>query len=75
MLGTGMKGDVLRQIDKTIKLASMGAHGNGHEVTLSYVKKAWTIMDQIDLAAGDLSEGYVMVLLKPWNRLMRSWKG
>lgn len=51
LLGIGMKGGALRQIDKTLKLASMVAHGNGEAVTLDYVKRAWTNRDVEDLVA------------------------
>ncbi|MEN5278725.1 AAA family ATPase [Brucella sp. TWI432] len=45
LLGIGMKGGALRQIDKTMKLASMVAQGNGTDVTYEYIKAAWTNRD------------------------------
>lgn len=49
LLGIGMKGGALRQIDKTMKLASMVAFGNNDEVSYQYIKAAWENRDVEDL--------------------------
>lgn len=51
LTGVGMKGGALGQIDKTMKLASMLALGNGHEqVTLAHIREAWSNRDVEDMA-------------------------
>ncbi|MFD1792107.1 AAA family ATPase [Ochrobactrum teleogrylli] len=49
LLGIGMKGGALRQIDKTMKLASMVALGAGEEVSFQFIKAAWENRDVEDL--------------------------
>ncbi|OEI84666.1 AAA family ATPase [Brucella sp. BO3] len=51
LLGIGMKGGALRQIDKTMRLASEVAQGLDMAVTYDIVKKAWENRDVEDLVA------------------------
>lgn len=50
LLGVGMKGGALRQIDKTMKLASMYAIGEGKPLSLEYLQGAWRNRDVEDMA-------------------------
>lgn len=51
LTGIGMKGGHLRQIEKTMKLASMLALGSGEgEVTLQHIRSAWMNRDVEDMA-------------------------
>lgn len=48
LTGIGMKGGAFRQIDKTMKLATMAANGQG--VTLGHIQQAWKQRDVEDIA-------------------------
>ncbi|MBX8799257.1 AAA family ATPase [Ochrobactrum sp. MR28] len=50
LLGVGMKGGALRQIDKTMKLASMYALGEDKPLSLEYLQGAWRNRDVEDMA-------------------------
>lgn len=50
LVGIGMKGGALRQIDKTMKLATMIAIGSGQPLSLDHVKAAWKNRDVEDMA-------------------------
>lgn len=50
LTGIGMKGGALRQIDKTMKLASMLALSSGEAVTAEHVEAAWKNRDVEDIA-------------------------
>jgi DNA transposition AAA+ family ATPase len=50
LIGIGMKGGALRQIDKTMKLASMLAIGAGQTVGLEHIRAAWKNRDVEDLS-------------------------
>jgi DNA transposition AAA+ family ATPase len=45
LVGVGMKGGALRQIDKTMKLATMNAMGRGEPVGLAHIRSAWLQRD------------------------------
>ncbi|WP_273792403.1 AAA family ATPase [Brucella anthropi] len=49
LLGIGLKGGALRQIDKTMKLASMVAMGSGVPLSFEFIKAAWENRDVEDL--------------------------
>lgn len=49
LLGIGLKGGALRQIDKTMKLASMYALGDGKPLSLDYLQAAWRNRDVEDM--------------------------
>ncbi|KAB2749884.1 AAA family ATPase [Brucella anthropi] len=51
LLGIGMKGGALRQIDKTMRLANEVAQGLGMSVTYDIIKKAWENRDVEGLVA------------------------
>lgn len=50
LTGIGMKGGALRQIDKTMKLASMVAMGSGQPLSLNHIQAAWKNRDVEDMA-------------------------
>lgn len=50
LTGVGMKGGALGQVDKTIKLASMLAIGNGQTVGIDHIRAAWKNRDVEDLS-------------------------
>ncbi|WP_337267089.1 AAA family ATPase [Oryzifoliimicrobium ureilyticus] len=50
LIGIGMKGGAFRQIDKTMKLATMHAMGRGEEVSLAHIQAAWKNRDVEDFA-------------------------
>lgn len=50
LTGIGMKGGALRQIDKTMKLATMIARGSNQLVSLDHIQAAWKNRDVEDLA-------------------------
>lgn len=50
LLGIGMKGGALRQIDKTMKLASMYALGSEEQLSIKHLKAAWQNRDVEDMA-------------------------
>lgn len=50
LIGIGQKAGALRQVDKTMKLASMLALGAGEEVGLRHIKAAWQNRDVEDLS-------------------------
>jgi len=49
LVGIGMKGGALRQIDKTMKLAKMLAIGSGSDVTVEHLRAAWKNRDVEDM--------------------------
>lgn len=50
LTGIGMKGGAFRQIDKTMKLATMTAMGRGEEIGLKHIQVAWQHRDVEDIA-------------------------
>lgn len=50
LVGIGKKGGAFRQIDKTMKLATMFASGNSEEVKLIHITEAWKNRDVEDMA-------------------------
>lgn len=50
LIGIGKKGGAFRQIDKTMKLATMYANGHGQPVGLIHITEAWKNRDVEDLA-------------------------
>lgn len=50
LLGIGKKGGAYRQIDKTMKLATMIANGRGEPVQLIHITQAWKNRDVEDMA-------------------------
>lgn len=50
LVGIGMKGGAFRQIDKTMKLASMLATGLNESLSLRHIRKAWSTRNVEDLA-------------------------
>lgn len=50
LLGIALKPGALRQIDRTMKLATMAAIGDGDEVTLKHLQMAWKNRDLGDIA-------------------------
>lgn len=50
LIGVGMKGGAFRQIDKTMKLATMYAMGKGETVGDAHVRAAWRNRDVEDFA-------------------------
>lgn len=50
LVGIGMKGGAFRQIDKTMKLATMYAMGKGEPVGYAHVQAAWRNRDVEDFA-------------------------
>ncbi|MEP0235564.1 AAA family ATPase [Roseibium sp.] len=49
LIGIGMKGGALRQIDKTMKLATMIAMGNGETLKVGHIQAAWKNRDVEDV--------------------------
>ncbi|OJF91728.1 DNA transposition protein [Rhizobium sp. 58] len=50
LMGIGLKGGAFRQIDKTMKLASMVATGRDEAVTLRHIEAAWKNRNVEDMA-------------------------
>ncbi|MCT7667648.1 AAA family ATPase [Shinella kummerowiae] len=50
LIGIGKKGGAFRQIDKTMKLATMYANGSGTPVSLIHITEAWKNRDVEDMA-------------------------
>ncbi len=50
LIGIGKKGGAFRQIEKTMKLATMYANGRGEPVALLHITEAWKNRDVEDLA-------------------------
>ncbi len=50
LMGIGMKGGALRQIEKTMRMATMVAVGNGEPVELKHIQAAWKNRDVEDMA-------------------------
>ncbi len=50
LLGIGLKGGALRQIDKTMKLATMLANGLDQELDIRHIQKAWKNRNVGDLS-------------------------
>lgn len=49
LIGIGMKGGAMRQIDKTMKLATMIAMGSGEDLTVDHIQAAWKNRDVEDV--------------------------
>lgn len=50
LTGIGMKGGAFRQIDKTMRMATMLAIGEGSELALKHIQSAWKMRDVEDMA-------------------------
>lgn len=50
LTGIGMKGGAFRQIDKTMRMATMAAIGDGCTVELKHIQSAWKMRDVEDMA-------------------------
>jgi DNA transposition AAA+ family ATPase len=50
LVGVGLKGGAIRQIDKTMKLATMQALGAGKPLSIEFVRQAWSNRDVEDMA-------------------------
>ncbi|TCU35421.1 AAA family ATPase [Rhizobium azibense] len=50
LTGIGMKGGAFRQIDKTMRMATMVAIGEGSTVELKHIQSAWKMRDVEDMA-------------------------
>jgi DNA transposition AAA+ family ATPase len=50
LTGVGMKGGAFRQIDKTMRMATMAAIGEGSNVELRHIQSAWKMRDVEDMA-------------------------
>lgn len=50
LTGIGMKGGALRQIDKTMKLATMISRGSNQPISFDHIQAAWKNRDVEDLA-------------------------
>lgn len=50
LTGIGMKGGAFRQIDKTMRMATMAAIGEGSAIELKHIQSAWKMRDVEDMA-------------------------
>lgn len=50
LTGIGMKGGAFRQIDKTMRMATMVAIGEGSAIELKHIQSAWKMRDVEDMA-------------------------